>query len=118
MSRPRFLADHDFNERILDGVLVREPVVEVMRCREVGLQRASDPDILAYAAANGFIVLSHDVNSLAGAAHARLVARAPLPGVFLVLQERAIGPIIESLIIIWTASEAEEWRDRVIFLPI
>ena len=118
MSKPRFLADHDFNERILDGVLNREPVVEIVRCREVGLERASDPDILAYAAANGFIVLSHDVNSLAGAAHSRLMAGEPLAGVLLVLQSRAIGPIVESLVVIWSASEAEEWRDRVVFLPI
>src|SRR5258708_2560205 len=118
MSRPRFLADQDFNERIPDGVLNPEPVLETVRCREVGLERASDPDILAYAETNDFIVLSHDMNTLAGAAHSRLIAREPLAGVFLVLQERAIGPIVESLVIIWAASEPEQWRDREIFLPI
>lgn len=27
MSRPRFLADHDLNEHIIDGVLRREPAL-------------------------------------------------------------------------------------------
>jgi hypothetical protein len=31
MSRPRFLADHDLNEHIVDGTLRREPGVEFLR---------------------------------------------------------------------------------------
>ena len=34
MSRPRFLADHDLNEHIIDGVLRREPAVEFLRARD------------------------------------------------------------------------------------
>jgi hypothetical protein len=37
MSRPRFLADHDLNEHLVTGVLRREPTIEFLRVREVGL---------------------------------------------------------------------------------
>ncbi len=59
MSRPRFLADHDLNEHILDGVLRREPAVEFVRARDVGLSDRPDPEVLEHAAA-------HDVHPARG----------------------------------------------------
>jgi len=50
MSRPRFLADQDFNEHIIRGVLRREPVIDLVRLRDVGLERHPGAEILAYAA--------------------------------------------------------------------
>ena len=60
VSQPRFLADHDLNEQILDGLLRREPAVEVVRAREVRIQDRSDDEVLQYAANKGFLVISHD----------------------------------------------------------
>jgi len=30
--------------------------------------------------------------------------------------ESAVGDVIEFLILVWSSSEAEEWRDRVVYL--
>jgi hypothetical protein len=35
------------------------------------------------------------------------------PGVIIVSQDLDIGTAIEGLLIIWAASEAEEWRDQL-----
>jgi hypothetical protein len=41
------------------------------------------------------------------------------PGVFILPQQRsAIGEIVEWLLLVWTASHAEEWRDRIVYLPL
>ena len=45
MSRPRFLADHDLNEHIVVGVSRREPAIEVVRVRELGMADSRDADI-------------------------------------------------------------------------
>jgi Domain of unknown function (DUF5615) len=118
MSQPRFLADQDFNEHVITGVLRREPAIELLRLRDVGLDRRPDTQVLAYAAAEGFQLLSHDVNTMIDAAFARLSAGEPLGGLFLVRQRSAIAPVIESLVLIWSASEAEEWHGQVVYLPI
>jgi hypothetical protein len=118
MSRPRFLADHDLNERIIDGVLRREPALEFARARDVGVSDRPDPEVLAFAAQNGFLIVSHDVNTMSGHAYARLATGEIMPGLLMVQQPQPIGPVIDSLILIWSVSEAEEWQDQVRFLPL
>jgi hypothetical protein len=74
MSRPRFLADHDLNEHIIDGVRRREPALEFIRARDVGLSDKLDSEVLAFAADNGFLLISHDVNTMPAQAFARVAA--------------------------------------------
>jgi hypothetical protein len=75
MSRPCFLAGQDFNEHIIRGVLRREPAIDFVRLRDVGLESRSDAEILAYAAAENRIIVSHDVNTMSAAAHDCLAAK-------------------------------------------
>lgn len=46
----RFLADENFNNDILRGVLRRTPDVDILRVQDVGLSGRPDPEILAWAA--------------------------------------------------------------------
>ena len=118
MSRPRFLADHDLNEHIFDGVQRREPTLEFARARDVGMSERPDDEVLAYAAANGYIVVSHDVTTTPNAAQTILDAGGGMNGVLMVQQTKPIGPVIDSLVLIWSASESEEWQGPVRFLPL
>jgi hypothetical protein len=118
VSRPRFLADHDLNEAIIDGVCRRQPRVEFVRARDVGLARRPDAEVLEYVAAHGLLVVSHDVNTMPAAAAQRHSARLPLPGVFMVRQTLPLSVAIGQLEMIWSASEAEEWAGLVTFLPL
>src|SRR5712691_9840367 len=118
MSRPRLLADHDLNEHILDGVRRREPAIEIVRACGVGLADRTDPEVLAFAAAHGLLVVSHDVNTMPAQAFARIASSQPLAGLLMVRQTQPLGPVIDSLVLIWSASEAEEWHDQVRFLPL
>jgi hypothetical protein len=74
--------------------------------------------VLEYAAENNWIVVSHDVNSMSAAAYDRLSIGAEMNGLLLVHQRDPISPIIDSLVLIWSASQAEEWVGRVEFLPL
>jgi hypothetical protein len=40
-----------------------------------------------------------------------------MSGLLMVKQTDPVGSIIASLILIWSASEAEEWQNHVCFLP-
>jgi hypothetical protein len=118
MSRPRFLADHDLNEHIVTGVLRQEPAVDFVRVRDLGMSMRPDGEILAHAASEGLLVVSHDVNTMPAAAFTRLAAGESFPGLFMAPQSSPVASIIDSLVMIWAASELEEWRDQVVFLPL
>ena len=118
MSRPRFLADHDLDEHIVQGVLRREPAVVFVRARDVGIDRRPDPEVLEFAAGQGLIIVSHDTNTMVGHAYDRVAAGLPLTGLLMARQVEPIGPMIDSLLLIWGASEGEEWAGLVRFLPL
>jgi hypothetical protein len=40
------------------------------------------------------------------------------PGVIIVSQETSLGVAIEELLLIWAASQAEEWRNRLVWVPL
>jgi hypothetical protein len=118
MSRPRFLADNDRNDAIVVGVQRREPAAGFARLRDLGLDAWRDPEVLDFAVRENWIVVSHDVNTMTAAASDRLAAGLPINGVLLVHQRTPVSAIIESPILIWAASEAEEWASQVEFLPL
>jgi predicted nuclease of predicted toxin-antitoxin system len=117
MTRPRFLADHDLNEHIVTGVVRLCPEIEFVRVRDVGLADSSDLDVLGYAARMSTCVVSHDVNTMTAAAMATIRIAGSFPGVFLVRQTTPVRIAIESLVLVWSASDRADWRNQVVFLP-
>lgn len=109
MSRPRFLADHDLNEHVVAGVLRAKPTIEIVRARDVNLAERSDGEILEYAGSRRWLVVSHDVNTMTQIAVERIQHHLPMPGLILVQQSQPVASVIEELVLIWSASEFEEW---------
>jgi hypothetical protein len=114
----RLLADHDLNERIVEGVLRREPAAEFVRARELRWHELPDDELLARAAADQFVVVSHDVNTMIGAATRRMTAGVLMAGLLIAQQRQAIGPVIESLVMALAAGEPEDFANRIYFLPL
>jgi hypothetical protein len=62
-------------------------------------------------------VVSHDVNTMTSAAAATIAAGQQFPGLFLVRQTTPVRAAIETILLAWSASEHDEWRNQVVFLP-
>ena len=56
----RFQVDADLNEDIVKGVLRREPGIDFQTATSAGLRSLSDLEVLALAAEEGRILVSHD----------------------------------------------------------
>jgi hypothetical protein len=113
----RFLADEDLDSDIIDGLRSREPAIDVLDVKEAGLRTTKDPALLELAALQGGIVISHDRRTMTRYFGERLAAGKSNPGLFIVPQRRAIAEVIESLLLVWSASQASEWRDAIVYLP-
>jgi predicted nuclease of predicted toxin-antitoxin system len=119
MSRPKFLADNDLRDQIVKGVHEREPLIEFPRMRDLGLAEFDDGDALDWAADHGFVIVSHDVNTMSAAASMRLKMSRPMAGLLLIQQlTRNVRAVIDDLVLIGLAAEAEELINAIRFLPV
>ena len=70
----RFLVDEDFNNDLVRGLLRRSPGTDLARVQDVGLRGATDDTVLARAASEGRVILTHDVATLLARAYERVRA--------------------------------------------
>ena len=58
------LIDENFNQRILRGLKRAIPHLDSVLAQSAGLQGVHDPPLLAWAAAQHRILVTHDVNTI------------------------------------------------------
>src|SRR5262245_15803967 len=106
----RLLADENFNHDIIRGVRRRKSDLDVVSVQEVGLSGADDPCILAWAAEQSRLLLTHDVTTMTRYALDRVRAGQPMPGVVEVRRSVPIGLAIEEILILAECSLENEWE--------
>src|SRR5437899_2253174 len=114
----RFAADENFNGAIVRGLLRSRPTLDLVRVQDIGLAGMKDPDLLAWAAREQRVVLTHDVTTLRQFAEDRVGAGLPMPGVFEVGEHLSIREAIEDLLLIAECSQEGEWEGQSRFLPL
>src|SRR5450759_2667202 len=103
----RFLADADLNYAIVKGCRRHEPAMDFLSANEARLQGVPDPEVLAFAAEQNRILVTHDLTTMPRHFGEFLQTRGSSPGVLVVPQSLPIGEAIEELVLIWGASDAE-----------
>jgi predicted nuclease of predicted toxin-antitoxin system len=114
----RLATDEDFNNRILRGVLRRNPGLDIVRAQDVGLRGKSDAEVLEWAAKEDRILLSHDKKTMRQHVNERLTAGLPMPGVFIVNKHAPMAQIVENILILAECSLPGEWEYQIIFVPL
>lgn len=113
----RFQADADFNQNVVRALRRRQPAIEFQTAEAAGLRGLTDPDVLAMAAREGRILVSHDRRTMPKH-FANFLTGQHSPGVFILSQYLPISQAVEELLMFWEASEAEEWIDCIQALPL
>jgi hypothetical protein len=114
----RLLADEDLKGPYISYLRQLSPIAEVLTAHEVGLRSTDDTDILEWAARNDRVVVSSDRQTMIGHAYERVRSRQPMPGVIIVPQDSAVQLVVSDLLMILEASEMDEWKDLVKYLPL
>src|SRR5207253_728230 len=117
-GRMRLLADENFDNDILRALSRRRRSLDVVRVQDTGLEGADDPTVLAWAAAERRVLLTHDVNTIPAYAYARCADGKSMPGVVIIRQGAAVGPCVDDLLLLVECSEEGEWEGQVLFLPL
>lgn len=114
----RLAADENFNNAIVRGLVRRNPTLDLVRIQDVGLSGADDPTVLAWAASEGRVLLTHDVATITHYAYERVAAGLEMPGVFEVGRNVSLAQAIEDLLLIAECSVQGEWEGQVRYLPL
>jgi hypothetical protein len=113
----RYQADADLKRVILLAVARQEPAVDFRSAADAGLVALSDKEVLAAAAEVGRVLVSHDLKTMPRH-FGEFVQSSQSPGVLLIPQRLPVTDAVEQLIMIWAASDAEEWVNRICVLPL
>ena len=114
----RFLTDENFHHAIIRGLQRRSADIDMVRVQDVGLMGADDPTILAWAANENRILLTHDVETITKFAYERVSAGEHMPGVFEISRTIPLGEVIDDLLLLVEASLPNEWVNQVRYLPL
>lgn len=114
----RLAVDADVRGGIVRGLRRRLPELDLVRANDAFPMGTLDPDVLAWAAKEGRVLLSNDRRTMRAFATERVAAGFPMPGVILTRNDQPIGAALKDLELIVKSIGPDEMRDRVlIFLP-
>jgi len=114
----RLLIDQDLDHAILRGLLLRVPNLDVVTAYQVGLSDASDPELLAWAAQQERIIVTHDRSTMPYHAGSRIAEAEKVAGVVVVSRQLPISQVINELEIIVACSSMVEWKNIIKHLPL
>lgn len=120
MSRVRFLIDESVRLSVVAALRRIEPLIDVARVgqSEVPGFGTSDADLLCFCEETHRLLVSSDRGTLPDHVADHLAAGRHMWGVLLIVTGCTYRELLDELLVIWSASEAEEWQDTLHYLPL
>jgi len=120
MTEIRFLLDENVNPIFRTELLKQEPKLSVWKIGDPGAPPTgtSDPDILYWCELNSFILVTNNRKSMPQHFRNHLAKGRHVPSIFELNPNMSIGETIDELLLIWGASNACEYQDLIVYLPI
>ena len=108
----KFQADADFSHRIVRAIRRREPAIDFQTANLAKLRGLSDQDVLALAAKESRILVSHDLKTMPDC-FAQYTKSQASSGLLILRQKLTILQAIEELMNIWITSESSDWINQM-----
>lgn len=113
----RFQADADLNQTILLAAVRRSPELDFQSATDACLAGLNDSEVLALASEQGRILVTHDRKTMPRH-FADFVNHSCSAGVIVIPQSLPVSRATDDLLLIASATNPDEWINRIVFLPI
>lgn len=113
----RFQADADLKHAIVNATMRREPAIDFQTAAAADLAGRDDSEVLAIAARDGRVLVSHDHRTMPSH-FGEFTSNNASPGVVIASQRLPISVVVEELLLMWSASDSDEWVNRIAHLPL
>lgn len=114
----KFVADENFDNRILRGLLRRKPDLDIVRVQDLEIAGAGDDLVLAWAAQAARILLTHDQRTVPVYAYQRIEKGKAVAGIIIVPNKLPIQLAIEDIMLIAEATSMPDWVNQIQRLPL
>jgi len=120
MTPLRFLFDEHVPQAIQSRLLRLDARIDILVIGQplAPPKGTSDPDILTWIEKTGYILVTGNRRTIPGHVRAHYAAGHCVPGILLLKRGASVGQIIEQLYLLWAASDAKEYVDRLLYLPM
>jgi Domain of unknown function (DUF5615) len=111
--KPRFLLDEHLSP------VIKESAMDIICIGDIGVppKGTLDPAILLWIEQSGHILVTNNRSSMPNHVADHLMAGSDYPGILLIGNQVTIGELVNELLLIWGASEAEEYYNTTKHIP-
>ena len=117
MNRVRYLLDENLPRRLKNQLIFHEPSMEVVLVGENQAPPLGTPDPDIRLEESNFILVSRNRSTMPMHLKEHIAKKRHVPGILIIRKGILMGKLIEDLLLIWGASEPEEYRDQIVYLP-
>ena len=96
-SRVAVAGRRNFNNDILRALFRVKCDLDIVRAQDVGLKGTDDETVLAWAADQNRVLLTHDVTTITAHAYRRIMKGDAMPGVFEVSRRISVRSAVEDI---------------------
>jgi hypothetical protein len=114
----RLVTDEDVHDDVIRGLRRRDPALDIVRVLDVGLGHTPDPIILQWAATEGRVLVTGDLNTMVGFAWGRVQSGLTMPGVLALVENAGIGRVIDDILFVAQCAAADDIKDQVLYIPL
>lgn len=114
----KFLADENFDNRIVRGLLRRQSDLDIVRVQDLEIAGADDSTVLAWAARETRILLTHDAKTIPKYAYELMTSGEMIAGVIVASDRLAMSVVIEDILLIVECSSTTDWKNQLQRLPL
>ena len=120
MKEIRYLLDENVPPFFRTELLKQEPGLVVWKVGDPGAPPTGtlDPEILRWCEENSFILITNNRKSMPRHLIDHLAENRHIPGIIELNANMTVGAVIDELLLIHGASDSDEYRDIMIYLPL
>jgi hypothetical protein len=119
VSQLRFLFDEGVSHHVIAYLKSAEPMVDILAVGEAGapLKGTLDPDVYGAAVGLGRTLVSSDRKTMTRAVSEDLAKGGHHCGVVFLRRRASVARCAADLHLIWFCETADDWLDRIDFIP-
>jgi hypothetical protein len=115
----KWLADENFRNAILRGLLRKAPALDILRAQDVReIVGQDDRVLLRFATAEGRVVVTHDLSTMIPAMREQMRIESRCAPIVMVPDSMPLGAAVEDLLVLDGCAVEADWAAGVLYIPL